>query len=120
MAEVYKVVLEAHLAAMAGVRPGVTGRQVDTIARTIIERAGYGPRFGHGLGHGIGLDIHENPRLHRVAADAPLREGMVVTIEPGIYLPGVGGVRIEDDVLVTKRGGEGLCTLPKSLDWATL
>lgn len=120
MAEVYDVVLEAHLAAIDAIKPGVTGRQVDAAARTVIERAGYGPRFGHGLGHGIGLDIHENPRLHRVSADAPLKEGMVVTVEPGIYLPGKGGVRIEDDVLVTKRGAQGLCTLPKTRDWATL
>ncbi|MFM9957257.1 MAG: M24 family metallopeptidase [Phycisphaerales bacterium] len=120
MADVYKLVLDAHQAALQAARPGMTGQELDAVARGVIEKSGYGPRFGHGLGHGIGLNIHENPRVNRFASEGTLQPGMVVTIEPGIYLPGVGGVRIEDDVLITKRGGEGLCTLPKSLQWATL
>ncbi len=120
LADVYKLVLEAHHAALHAARPGITGQQLDAVARAVIEKSGYGPRFGHGLGHGIGLNIHENPRLNRYAADQPLQPGMVVTIEPGIYLPGVGGVRIEDDALITKQGAQPLCTLPKTLPWATL
>lgn len=120
LADVYKLVLEAHQAALDAAKPGMTGQELDAVARAVIEKAGYGPRFGHGLGHGVGLNIHENPRLNRYASDAPLHAGMVVTIEPGIYLPGVGGVRIEDTALITKRGAEGLCTLPKSLQWATI
>lgn len=120
LAEAYKVVLEAHNAALAAVAPGKTGEQLDAVARNIIIKAGYGDQFGHGLGHGIGLNIHEDPRLNRYGSANILRPGMVVTIEPGIYLPGLGGIRIEDDALVTKRGGEGLCTLPKDLRWATI
>ncbi len=120
MARVYDIVLEAHLAAMAAARPGITCQELDAAARSVIEKAGYGERFGHGTGHGIGLNIHEAPSVRKPPAETVLRPGMVVTIEPGIYLPGVGGVRIEDDVLITKRGGEGLCTLPKSREWATL
>ena len=119
MREIYEIVLEAHLAGIDAVRAGVPCRDVDRAARHIIERAGYGDRFGHGLGHGIGLDIHEPPRVFK-ATDTPLRSGMVITIEPGIYLPGTGGVRIEDDILVTPSGGVNLCTLPKDLSWATL
>lgn len=116
--EIYGIVLEAKNAATAAIRPGVRCIDVDAVARGIIERAGYGDRFGHGLGHGIGLDIHEGPRLSKTSRET-LREGMIVTVEPGIYLPGVGGVRIEDDVLVTSRGRENLCSLPTDIDWAT-
>lgn len=118
MARVYKVCLEAHEAGIAAVAPGVRTRDVDAAARKVIEAAGYGPRFGHGLGHGIGLDVHESPRVGRESEET-LAPGMVVTIEPGIYLPGIGGVRIEDDVLVTERGGRSLCSLPKDMEWAT-
>ncbi|MFN8728624.1 MAG: M24 family metallopeptidase, partial [Planctomyces sp.] len=76
-------------------------------------------QFGHGLGHGMGLDGHEGPSLSHLAEDRPLEPGMVVTIEPGIYLPGIGGVRIEDDFLITEKGAVNLCTLPKDLDYAT-
>lgn len=118
MREVYGVVLEAFEAALAQVRPGAAGREVDGAARRVIERAGHGERFGHGLGHGLGLAVHEAPRLSRHSDDT-LRAGMVVTIEPGIYLPGVGGVRIEDDVVVTDTGARNLSSLPRDLDWAT-
>lgn len=119
LAEVYRVVLDAHLAGIAAIRPGAHVAEVDSAARAIIEKAGYGAMFGHGLGHGIGLDVHEEPRLSKLGTGT-LSPGMVVTVEPGIYLPGVGGIRIEDDVLVTERGGRSLCTLPKDMDWATL
>jgi len=120
IAEIYKIVLEAHNDAMAAAKPGMTGRALDAVARNTITRAGYGPQFGHGTGHGIGLNIHEAPSLRKLDAGTILRPGMVVTVEPGIYLPDIGGVRIEDDLLITKRGSEGLCTLPKTLNWATL
>jgi Xaa-Pro aminopeptidase len=87
---------------------------VDAIARRVIVKAGYGGQFGHGLGHGIGLDIHEQPTLGQ-RGEGVLAPGHVVTVEPGIYLPGVGGVRIEDDVLVTATGHEVLSDLPKDL-----
>jgi Xaa-Pro aminopeptidase len=120
VAEIYSVVLEAHQAAMAAGRPGMTAQALDAVARNVIEKAGFGKLFGHGTGHGIGLNIHESPSVRRLLPTTVLEPGMVVTIEPGIYLPGIGGVRIEDDLLITKRGSEGLCTLPKTLDWATL
>ncbi len=115
---IYEIVLDAHLAAIEAVRPGAAARDVDDAARRIIERAGYGERFGHGLGHGIGLNVHEAPRLAKTSGDV-LEAGMVVTIEPGVYIPGLGGVRIEDDILVTEGGSKNLCSLPKTLDWAT-
>lgn len=121
IAEIYDIVLEAHERAAEGLRAGVSTREVDTLARGFIAKSGYGPRFGHGLGHGVGLQTHEAPRLHHLpSADEPLRAGMVVTIEPGIYLPGVGGVRIEDNYLVTETGSENLSSLPRSRPWATL
>lgn len=114
--EIYSVVLAAQSAGIEAVRPGVTGEAVDQVARDVIAVAGYGQQFGHSLGHGIGLDIHEQPRL---APNSPvvLKPGMVVTVEPGIYLPQWGGVRIEDDVLVTDTGCEVLSdSLSKRLD----
>ena len=113
MKRVYKVVLEAQLAAIAFMRPGVTTRQADQVARDVIDRAGFAEQFGHGLGHGIGRDIHELPSLRKSGGEEELRPGMVVTVEPGIYLPGEGGVRIEDDVLITHSGCEVLTTLGK-------
>ncbi|GAB6165843.1 Xaa-Pro peptidase family protein [Thermostilla marina] len=112
---IYEVVLNAQLAGIEAIRPGVTCEEVDRAARSVIEEAGFGPKFGHGLGHGIGVDIHEAPRLS-AASTTPLEPGMVVTVEPGIYIPGWGGVRIEDDVLVTPDGYEVLTTVPKSFD----
>jgi len=115
---VYEVVLEAQETALDAVRAGALCEEVDAAARDIIGDAGYGDRFGHGLGHGVGLDIHEAPRVARGVSGA-LESGMVVTVEPGVYLPGVGGVRLEDLVVVTDRGHRNLSRLPKDLDWAT-
>ena len=103
---VYGVVLKAQLRAIAAIRPGVEARAIDRRAREVIHQAGFGRYFGHGLGHGLGLAVHEATRL-AANSKAVLRPGMVVTVEPGIYLPGWGGVRIEDDVLVTPAGHEG-------------
>lgn len=113
--EVYSVVLQAQEAALRTVRPGVSTRAIDAAARSVIAEAGYGEYFGHGLGHGLGLQIHEAPWL-RPSADTEAEPGMVFTLEPGIYLPGWGGVRIEDDVLVTPDGVERLTHLPRDLE----
>ncbi len=112
--QVYETVLAAQQAAISAIAPGVMVSEVDRIARSVIEAAGMGEQFNHGLGHGIGLDIHEAPRLGK-NHDRPLLPGMVVTVEPGIYFPGWGGVRIEDDVLITQTGCEVLSTLPSDL-----
>jgi len=111
--KVYKTVLEAQRLAIEKIAPGVKCGEVDSAAREYIREAGYGKYFDHGLGHGIGLDIHELPRFSK-GVETELRPGMVVTVEPGIYLPGWGGVRIEDDVLVTKHGYEVLSSVPKT------
>ena len=113
--EIYGIVLEAQLAALDFLRPGVTTFDADAVARDHITQAGYGEQFGHSLGHGIGRDIHEQPSLRKTGTSEPLEAGMVVTVEPGIYLPGVGGVRIEDDVLITETGCEILSSLSKKL-----
>ncbi len=113
--EVYELVLQAQQQALAAVRAGPSGRELDAVARTIIEQAGEGEHFGHGLGHGVGLEIHEGPRLSRTAGREPLRAGNVVTIEPGVYLPGELGVRIEDLVVVGEGAHELLSGLPKEL-----
>jgi len=113
--KIYGVVLKAQLAAIEAIEPGKTCEQVDAVARKIITRAGFGKAFGHGLGHGTGLEIHEAPRL-AVGHKTKLQPGMIVTVEPGIYVPGWGGVRIEDDVLVTRTGHEVLTDVPKQLD----
>jgi len=112
--EVYDLVLRAQEAALAAVRPGPTGREVDAVARAIIDDAGHGEHFGHGLGHGVGLEVHEGPRLSKQGEDA-LGAGMVVTVEPGVYVPGAVGVRIEDLVIVTDEGGEVVSSLSKEL-----
>ncbi len=119
MREIYQVVLDAQVAAIDAISPGKHLSDIDAVARRVIEKAGYGERFGHSLGHGIGLDIHEQPVLAGKAKGI-LEPGHVVTVEPGIYLPGVGGVRIEDDVLVTPRGHKVLSDLPKSLESAII
>lgn len=117
--DIYKVCLEAQLAGIAAVAPGKALKEVDEAARKIIVDAGLGDRFGHSLGHGIGLDIHEEPRLS-ARSEGVLQPGQIVTVEPGIYIPGLGGVRIEDDVLVTEKGGRVLSDLPKSLESAII
>jgi Xaa-Pro aminopeptidase len=111
---VYETVLHAQQAALDAVRPGPTGREVDAVAREIIAAAGHGDNFGHGLGHGVGMEIHEAPRLARTA-EAPLVAGNVVTVEPGIYVPGRGGARIEDLVVVTDDGRDVLSGTSKAL-----
>ena len=110
--EVYEVVLAAQRAGIAAVAPGRTGKEVDAVARKIIEDAGYGEYFGHGLGHSVGLAIHEGPNLNK-REERVLQPGMVITVEPGIYIPEWGGVRIEDIVLVTENGCEVLTQAPK-------
>ena len=112
----WRVTLAAQEAAINFLRAGVTTKQADTVARQVIEKAGYGKQFGHGLGHGIGREIHELPTLRKTGGDEELRPGMIVTVEPGIYIPGEGGVRIEDDVLITHSGCEVLSSLDKSFE----
>ncbi len=114
MAEIYTIVLQANLKAISIIKAGKSCHDVDTAARSIIEKAGYGKYFGHGLGHGVGLQIHENPFFSKNNS-MKLKPGMIVTVEPGIYLPGIGGVRIEDMVLVKKNGCEVLTKTPKEL-----
>ncbi len=114
--KIYQIVLEAQQAAISFLRPGVTTKQVDTVARDVIEKAGFGKEFGHGLGHGIGREIHELPSMRKIGGEDELRPGMIVTVEPGIYLPGEGGVRIEDDVLITHSGCEVLSSLDKTME----
>ncbi|MEA3366692.1 MAG: Xaa-Pro peptidase family protein [Planctomycetota bacterium] len=113
---VYEVVREAQAAGIAAVGPGARLTDVDAAARTVIEEAGYGEQFGHGLGHGIGLEVHESPRLAPRGVKGRLEPGMVVTVEPGIYLRGRFGIRLEDDVLVTSTGRTVLSRLPKAPD----
>jgi Xaa-Pro aminopeptidase len=103
--EVYDVVRAAQTQAIAQIRAGLSGREADDCARSVIASRGFGDAFGHALGHGVGLEVHEAPRLSRTNDD-PLPVGCVVTVEPGVYLPGWGGVRIEDDVHLTDQGAE--------------
>ncbi len=110
----YELVREAQETARRGLRAGMTGKEGDALAREVIVAAGRGAEFGHSLGHGIGLEVHEDPRVSRLA-EAPLPEGAVVTIEPGVYSPGRGGVRIEDDVYLTAGGTLLLTEFPRDL-----
>ena len=112
--ELYETVLVAQLAALEAVVPGPLGREVDAVARAIIDAAGHAEHFGHGLGHGVGMEVHEGPRLSR-QGEAALAAGHVVTVEPGIYVPGHVGIRIEDLVVVTEEGHEVLTGLSKEL-----
>jgi Xaa-Pro aminopeptidase len=112
--EVYQIVKDAHDKAIASIRPGRKAMELDAIARSWIKEAGYGDYFGHGTGHGVGLAVHENPVIGPESKDI-LEEGMVFTVEPGIYIPGWGGVRIEDMVLVTENGCEVLTGLSKEI-----
>jgi Xaa-Pro aminopeptidase len=113
--EAYATVLEAQLAGLHAVRPGISGRDADAAAREVLERAGLGERFGHGLGHGVGLEVHEAPRLARREADEVLQAGNVVTIEPGVYLPGAFGVRIEDLVALGAQASKIFTSISKEL-----
>jgi len=118
--ELYEIVLEAQLAAIDACAPGRSCAEVDGVARRIITDAGYGEQFSHGLGHGLGLDVHEPPYFNPQATETVLATGMVMTVEPGIYLPGTGGVRIEDDVLITDDGCRVLGSFPKDAADAVL
>ena len=109
----FDAVADAQAAALAAVRPGALPTAIDAAARQVLERHGLGDAFGHGTGHGLGLEVHEEPRISPLApADEPVQAGMVFTIEPGAYVPGVGGVRIEDDVVVVDEGCEPLTKVP--------
>jgi Xaa-Pro aminopeptidase len=113
--EIWQLVLKAQLAVEEQLRPGMSGKETDAIARDMFAEAGYGEAFGHGLGHGVGLAIHENPRLSRFLEDVVLEPGMVFTVEPGLYFPGWGGVRIEDIVAMGEDGVEVLTKAPKEM-----
>ncbi len=112
--KIYEIVKEAQQRAEEEARPGMTGEEIDRIARSVIEDAGYGEYFGHSLGHGVGLEVHEQPRISRTGKD-PVKPGTVFTVEPGIYIPGFGGVRIEDLVVMRDDGVEILTKSPKNL-----
>jgi Xaa-Pro aminopeptidase len=118
--EIYPIVLEAQMAAIDAIAPGKICADIDAVARRIIVNAGYGEYFGHGLGHGLGMDVHESPYFNDLQTDVALKTGMIMTVEPGIYIPGVGGVRIEDDVLVTDTGARVLSDFPKDLNSAVI
>jgi Xaa-Pro aminopeptidase len=118
--ERYRLVLSAQEKALAAVLPGATVRGVDALAREYLAQAGYSDYFGHGLGHSVGLEIHENPRFSPLAEDVPLQPGMVMTVEPGIYLPGWGGLRIEDSVAITADSINFLTNAPKTLEEITI
>jgi Xaa-Pro aminopeptidase len=116
MKRVYDAVWSANTDALRAVRAGITGKLLDSVARSTLEAWGYNDYFKHGLGHGVGLEVHESPTLSVKAESSPtLREHMVVTIEPGVYIPGKFGVRIEDMVVVTKSGCVNLTKTPKTL-----
>jgi Xaa-Pro aminopeptidase len=119
MKEIYEIVLAAQEKAAAALAPGKSTHEIDAIARDLITNAGYGEEFGHGLGHGLGLS-KEPPFLNPLYKDEPLQVGHVCTVEPGIYLPGIGGVRIEDQYVITEKGARNFCSLPKDLEWSTL
>ncbi|MEF2244842.1 MULTISPECIES: M24 family metallopeptidase [unclassified Paenibacillus] len=112
--EIYNIVLEAQLHALAHIKPGMTGKEADALARDVINKYGYGDLFGHSTGHGLGMEIHEAPRLSMLS-DTILTPGMTVTVEPGIYVPGFGGVRIEDDIVITDSGIKILTSSTKDL-----
>ncbi|MFO3718672.1 M24 family metallopeptidase [Staphylococcus felis] len=114
MIEIYNIVLKAQEAALQQIKPGISGKAIDQVARDVINQEGYGQYFGHSLGHGIGLDVHEQPALSPKSQDT-LEINHCVTLEPGIYIEGLGGVRIEDDVLITKNGGQRFTNSTKDL-----
>ncbi|MGX1263798.1 Xaa-Pro aminopeptidase [Rossellomorea marisflavi] len=112
--EIYDIVLQSQLMAVEQIKPGMTGKEADAISRDYITEKGYGDCFGHSLGHGIGLEVHEGPGLS-FRSEMTLEPGMIVTVEPGIYVPGVGGVRIEDDLVITEDGNDNLMHSSKEL-----
>lgn len=112
--EIYQIVLEAQMHARKHIKPGITGKEADALARGIIAENGYGECFGHSTGHGLGMEVHENPSLS-VKSEWVLEKGMVVTVEPGIYISGLGGVRIEDDIVLTEGGNRSFIHSPKEL-----
>lgn len=112
--EIYDVVLKAQTLALSKIKPGMTGKEADAIARDVIDDAGYGKYFGHSTGHGLGMEVHEQPRLS-TQSNTKLQPGMVVTVEPGIYIPDIGGCRIEDDIMITETGNERLTLSTKQL-----
>lgn len=112
--EIYDIVLDAQMAGVDAAQAGLKGREVDSVARKMIESKGYGQYFGHGLGHGVGLEVHEEPRFS-VTDENTMEPGMVLSVEPGIYVPGWGGVRIEDLVVITDKQAEVLYKAPKNL-----
>ncbi|MBM7604604.1 Xaa-Pro aminopeptidase [Metabacillus crassostreae] len=112
--KIYATVLEAQLRGMNGIKPGITGKEADALTRDYIKEQGYGEYFGHSTGHGLGMEVHEGPALS-FKSDTILETGMVVTVEPGIYVAGLGGVRIEDDTVITETGNESLSHSPKDL-----
>ena len=114
MRQVYNVVLKAQKAALQAVHAGITGKELDAVARTILTDAGYGAQFGHALGHSVGLEIHEQPNASP-SSQAVFQDGTIITVEPGVYLPGQFGVRIEDFVVVRESGCENLTKAPKEL-----
>lgn len=117
LCEIYEVVRQANAAGRAAVKPGVSAQEIDRAARAVIEAAGYGQYFTHRTGHGLGIETHEPPYMVE-GNELCLEPGMVFTVEPGVYVPGLGGVRIEDDVVVTAEGGESLTSFPR--EWTTL
>ncbi|APH04440.1 M24 family metallopeptidase [Bacillus weihaiensis] len=112
--KIYSTVLEAQLRGMNGIKPGMTGKEADALTRDYITEQGYGEYFGHSTGHGLGMEVHEGPALS-LKSDTILQPGMVVTVEPGVYVAGLGGVRIEDDTVITETGNESLSHSPKDL-----
>jgi Xaa-Pro aminopeptidase len=117
--EIYELVYLAQTSTVKGVRAGLPGKEIDGIARKIIEDAGYGEYFGHGLGHGLGMEVHDNLGVGSKSENI-IPKGAIITVEPGVYIPGIGGVRIEDDVLVEESGASVLTTLPKDIDNAII
>lgn len=111
---IYHIVLEAEKRGVSGIKAGMTGKEADELTRDYISEKGYGANFGHSTGHGIGLEVHENPRLSANSTDV-LEKNMVVTVEPGIYVPNLGGCRIEDDIIITELGNEVITHSPKEL-----
>jgi len=110
--EIYTIVLESQLAALQGIKAGITGQQADALAREVIVASGYGDNFGHGLGHALGIEVHGGPGFSKTS-DIILVPGMIMTVEPGIYIENWGGVRIEDDIVVTQTGAEILTKATK-------